>query len=45
MSQYDLGLMPTIGKGTEKEVGKGLWWVEQAANNGEVCAARLLTDI
>ena len=45
MSQYDLGFMLLIGEGTEKDIQKGLWWLEQAAGNGGAYAARLLTDV
>jgi uncharacterized protein len=45
MSQYDLGFMLLLGEGTEKDISKGMWWLEQAVNNGESSAARLLTDI
>ena len=45
LSQYDLGFMLMLGEGTEKDIEKGLWWIEQAANNGEAHAARLLADI
>src|SRR4051812_36683001 len=45
MSQYDLGYMLILGEGTEKDIPKGLWWMEQAVKNGEAYAARVLTDI
>ena len=44
-SQYDLGFMVLLGEGTEKDVEKALWWLEQAAQNGYVYAARLLYDL
>jgi TPR repeat protein len=45
MSQYDLAFMLLLGEGTEKDVDKGVWWMEQAVKNGEICAARVLSDI
>ncbi len=45
MSQYDLGFMLILGEGTEKDIEKGLWWMEQAANTGEAYASRVLSDI
>ena len=45
LSQYDLGFMLCLGEGTEKDVAKGLWWIEQAVGNGEAYAARLLSDV
>ena len=44
-SQYDLGFMLILGEGADKDIERGLWWMEQAAENGEACAARLLSDI
>lgn len=44
-SQYDLGFMLLLGEGTEKDVQKGLWWLEQAVANGASYAASLLADI
>ena len=44
-SQYDLGFMLILGEGTEKDVPKGIWWMEQAATNGETNAARVLSDL
>jgi TPR repeat protein len=37
--------MLILGEGTGKDIEKGLWWIEQAAEKGEVCAARPLSDI
>ena len=34
-----------LGEGVEKDVAKGLWWMEQAVANGEPYAARLLSDV
>ena len=45
MSQYDLGFMLCLGEGAEKDVAKGLWWLEQAVANGEPYAARVLSDV
>ncbi len=45
LSQYDLGFMLILGEGADRDLEKGLWWIEQAAENGEACAARLLSDI
>ena len=45
LSQYDLGYMLLLGEGTERDIQKGLWWLEEAAKNGEAYAARVLTDI
>jgi TPR repeat protein len=45
LSQYDLGFMLCLGEGAEKDVPKGLWWLEQAVTNGESYAARLLSDV
>ena len=45
LSQYDLGFMLILGEGVEKDIDKGLWWIEQAAMCGECCAERLLVDI
>ena len=45
MSQYDLGFMLIQGEGAEKDIEKGLWWIEQAAEGGETYAARVLSDI
>ena len=45
LSRYDLGFMLILGEGADKEIEKGLWWMEQAAKNGEACAVRLLSDI
>ncbi len=44
-SQYDLGFMLILGEGTEKDVAKGLWWMEQAVANGNDYAARVLSDM
>lgn len=44
-SQYDLGFMLVLGEGTEKDVAKGLWWMEQAVANGWEYAALLLSDV
>ncbi len=44
-SQYDLGFMLILGEGTEKDVAKGLWWMEQAVANGSHYAARVLSDM
>ena len=45
LSQYDLGFMLILGEGTDKDIEKGLYWMERAANSGEACAVRLLADI
>lgn len=45
ISQYDLGLMILLGEGTEKDLAKGLWWLEQAVTNGDHRGAGLLADI
>jgi len=45
LSQYDLGFMLVLGEGTEKDVAKGLWWMEQAVANGWEYAALLLSDV
>ncbi len=45
LSQYDLGFMLILGEGAEKDIEKGLWWIEQASANGEPHATRLLVDI
>ena len=45
LSQYDLGFMLVLGEGTEKDVAKGLWWMEQAVANGDEYAALLLADV
>ena len=44
-SQYDLGFMLLLGEGTQKDVAKGLWLMEQAVANGWEYAARLLSDV
>lgn len=44
-SQYDLGFMLLLGEGTEKDVAKGLSFMEQAVSNGWEYAARLLSDV
>lgn len=44
-SQYDLGLMLLLGEGTEKDVMRGLWWMEQAVGNGCEYAAKVLSDV
>ena len=44
-SQYDLGWMLILGEGTEKDIAKGVWWMEQAVRNGDTYAARVLSDI
>ena len=45
LSQYDLGFMLLLGEGTEKDVMKGLWWMEQAVANGCEYAAKVLSDV
>jgi TPR repeat protein len=45
LSQYDLGFMLLLGEGIDKDVAKGLWWMEQAVANGWEDAARLLSDV
>ncbi len=45
LSQYDLGFMLLLGEGTEKDIAKGLWWMEQAVANGWEYAAKVLSDI
>ncbi len=44
-SQYGLGFMLTLGEGAEKDIGKGVWWMEQAVKKGDRYAARVLSDI
>lgn len=44
-SQYDLAFMLILGEGTEKDVSKGLWWMEQAVANGWEYAASVLADV
>jgi TPR repeat protein len=44
-SQYDLGFMLILGEGTEKNIQKGLWWMEQAVANGYEYAASVLSEI
>lgn len=44
-SQYDLGFMILLGEGTEKDVAKGLWWMEQAVANRWEYAARVLSEV
>ena len=44
LSQYDLGFMLLLGEGINKDIEKGLWWMEQAAKNGNASAARLLSE-
>ncbi len=44
-SQYDLGFMLILGEGTEKDIAKGLWWMEQAVANGWDYAARVLSEV
>jgi TPR repeat protein len=37
--------MLIIGEGGVRDLEKGLWWMEQAAKDGEACAIKLLADI
>jgi TPR repeat protein len=37
--------MLLLGEGGEKDVAKGLWWLEQAVANGWEYAATLLSDV
>ena len=45
MSQYELGFMLILGEGADKDIEKGLQWMEKAAENGEAFAMRLLSDV
>ena len=44
-AQYNLGLMMVIGEGIEKDLKKGIWWMEQAAANGYELSAHVLSII
>ena len=44
-AQYNLGLMIVIGEGTEKDLKKGIWWMEQAVKNGYELSAHVLSII
>lgn len=44
-AQYNLGLMVLIGEGTEKDLKKGIGWMEQAAANGYELSAHVLSII
>ncbi len=44
-AQYNLGLMIIIGEGTEKDLKKGVWWMEQAVANGYELSAHVLSII
>ncbi len=44
-AQYNLGLMTIIGEGIEKDLKKGMEWMEQAAANGYELAAHVLSII
>ncbi len=44
-AQYTLGLMMVIGDGTEKDLKKGIEWMEQAARSGYQLSAHVLSII
>ncbi len=44
-AQYNLGLMMVIGEGTEKDLKKGIEWMEQAVSNGHELSAHVLSII
>lgn len=44
-AQYNLGLMMVIGEGIEKDLKKGMEWMEQAAANGYELSAHVLAII
>ncbi len=44
-AQYNLGLMMVIGDGIEKDLKKGIGWMEQAARNGHELSAHVLSII
>ena len=44
-AQYNLGLMIVIGEGTEKDLKKGIRWMEQAVANGYELSAHVLSII
>ena len=45
MSQYGPGFMLISGEGADKDVGKGMWRMRQAAGDGEGCAGRLPSGV
>ncbi len=44
-AQYNLGLMMVIGEGIEKDLKKGIEWMEQSAKNGYQLSAHVLSII
>ncbi len=44
-AQYNLGLMMVVGEGVEKDLKKGIEWMEQAATNGHELSAHILSII
>jgi TPR repeat protein len=44
-AQYNLGLMMVIGEGIEKDLQKGMEWMEQAVANGYELSAHVLAII
>lgn len=44
-AQHNLGLMMVIGEGMEKDLKKGIWWMEQAVANGYELSAHVLSII
>ena len=44
-AQFNLGLMMVIGEGVEKDLKKGIEWMEQAATNGYELSAHVLSII
>jgi TPR repeat protein len=44
-AQYNLGLMIVIGEGTEKDLKKGIWWMEKSVKHGYKLAAHVLSII
>lgn len=44
-AQYNLGLMILSGQGTEKDLKKGIGWIEKAVRHGYKLAAHVLSII
>lgn len=44
-AQYNLGFMYILGEGTAPDVGKGLRWLRLSAEQGDICAMRLLGEL
>jgi len=44
-SQYDLGFMYLLGEGVGHNAGKGVFWLERAAEQRHPSATRLLADV